>query len=64
MVHAKLDLTRRGLPMSLFTLVNMTCTGFGPMISGWIEYDPRLQWRWIQWLHAMLLFPFDLYLVF
>ncbi|KAI9573838.1 major facilitator superfamily domain-containing protein, partial [Boletus coccyginus] len=43
----------RGLPMSLFTLVNMTCTGFGPMVSGWIEYDSRLQWRWIQWLHAI-----------
>ncbi|KAH0836438.1 major facilitator superfamily domain-containing protein [Lanmaoa asiatica] len=43
----------RGLPMSLFAIVNMTCTGFGPMVSGWVEYDPRLQWRWIQWLHAI-----------
>ncbi|KAG6374745.1 major facilitator superfamily domain-containing protein [Boletus reticuloceps] len=25
----------------------------GPMVSGWIEYEPRLQWRWIQWLHAI-----------
>ncbi|KIJ65179.1 hypothetical protein HYDPIDRAFT_167441 [Hydnomerulius pinastri MD-312] len=43
----------RGLPMAFFTLVNMTCTGFGPMVSGWVELDPRLQWRWIQWLHAI-----------
>ncbi|KAF8552705.1 MFS general substrate transporter [Imleria badia] len=43
----------RGFPMSIFTLVNMTCTGFGPMVSGWVEYDSRLQWRWIQWLHAI-----------
>ena len=25
------------------------------MVSGWIERNPHLQWRWIQWLHAMLL---------
>ncbi|KAF8141955.1 major facilitator superfamily domain-containing protein [Boletus edulis] len=43
----------RGFPMSFFTFVNMACTGFGPMVSGWIEYEPRLQWRWIQWLHAI-----------
>lgn len=57
MVNAEPDLIRRGLPMSLFSLVNMTCTGFGPMVSGWIEFDPHLQWRWIQWLHAMLHSP-------
>lgn len=53
-IDTQLDLIRRGPPMSFFTLVNMTCTGFGPMVSGWVEYDPHLQWRWIQWLHAML----------
>ncbi|KAH7885788.1 major facilitator superfamily domain-containing protein [Phlebopus sp. FC_14] len=47
------DPTERGFPMSFFTLVNMTCTGFGPMVSGWIELAPRLQWRWIQWIHAI-----------
>ncbi|KAI9573830.1 major facilitator superfamily domain-containing protein [Boletus coccyginus] len=46
----------RGLLMSLFTLVNMTCTGFRLMVSGWIKYDSHLQWRWIQWLHAMFVF--------
>lgn len=54
LIDALLCFIRRGFPMSFFTLVNMTCTGFGPMVSGWVEYDPRLRWRWIQWLHAML----------
>ncbi|KAG9309457.1 major facilitator superfamily domain-containing protein [Chiua virens] len=45
--------TERGIPMSLFALVNMACTGLGPMVSGWVEHDPRLRWRWIQWLHAI-----------
>ncbi|KIK93695.1 hypothetical protein PAXRUDRAFT_144509 [Paxillus rubicundulus Ve08.2h10] len=56
--------TERGLPMSVFTFVNMACTGFGPMLSGWIEQDPRLQWRWIQWLHAVFSGVYFIILVF
>lgn len=45
--------------MAFFTLVNMTCTGFGPMVSGWVELDPNLEWRWIQWIHAMSVLPYS-----
>ncbi|KAG1746773.1 MFS general substrate transporter [Suillus paluster] len=43
----------RGQPMAFFTLVAVTGTGLGPVIAGIIEVDPRLGWRWIQWIHVM-----------
>ncbi|KAI0080216.1 MFS general substrate transporter [Panus rudis PR-1116 ss-1] len=43
----------RGLPMSLFAFSALAGTGFGPVFAGWIEMNPHLQWRWIQWLHLI-----------
>ncbi|KIJ65201.1 hypothetical protein HYDPIDRAFT_88764, partial [Hydnomerulius pinastri MD-312] len=43
----------RGMPMSIFALAAVGSTGLGPVIAGWIEADPRLEWRWIQWVHVM-----------
>ncbi|KAH7924304.1 MFS general substrate transporter [Leucogyrophana mollusca] len=43
----------RGLPMSLFALAAVASTGLGAVIASWIEANPRLEWRWIQWIHAM-----------
>ncbi|KAH7908593.1 MFS general substrate transporter [Hygrophoropsis aurantiaca] len=43
----------RGLPMALFSLAAVASTGLGALIAGWIEVNPHLQWRWIQWIHAM-----------
>ncbi|TFK39513.1 MFS polyamine transporter [Crucibulum laeve] len=44
----------RGLPMSLFSLVAVGGNGIGPFIAGWIEMNPKLGWRWIQWVQMMI----------
>ncbi|KAJ3570415.1 hypothetical protein NP233_g4421 [Leucocoprinus birnbaumii] len=57
----------RGLPMSIFSIVALAGNGFGPLIAGWIELNPRLQWRWIQWIQLIyagtyvILIPFILH---
>ncbi|KAG1743115.1 MFS general substrate transporter [Suillus lakei] len=43
----------RGQPMAFFALVAVAGTGLGPVIAGVIEANPRLGWRWIQWVHVM-----------
>ena len=48
---------RRGLPMSVFALIALGGTGFGPVYSGWIEMNPKLEWKWIQWIHMMQVIP-------
>ena len=42
--------SERGLPMALFAFMAMLGTGLGPAIFSWVEANPRLQWRWIQWI--------------
>lgn len=42
--------------MAFFALIAVAGTGLGPLIAGVIESDPRLGWRWIQWVHVMLVF--------
>ncbi|KAG2346790.1 MFS general substrate transporter [Suillus weaverae] len=44
----------RGLPMAVFSMVNMVTTGLGSIISAWLELDPHLQWRWIQRIQAIV----------
>ena len=39
--------------MSLYSLCAIGSVGLGPVAAGWIEMNPRLQWRWIQWIHMM-----------
>jgi len=39
--------------MSLYALAIVASTGLGPTIAGWIEANPSLEWRWIQWVHVM-----------
>ncbi|OAX41036.1 MFS general substrate transporter [Rhizopogon vinicolor AM-OR11-026] len=43
----------RGQPMAFFALACVAAQGLGPVIAGVIEADPRLGWRWIQWVHVM-----------
>ncbi|KAJ8591034.1 MFS general substrate transporter [Rhizopogon salebrosus TDB-379] len=43
----------RGQPMAVFTLASVAAQGVGPLIAGIIEADPRLGWRWIQWIHVI-----------
>ncbi|KAJ3888199.1 MFS polyamine transporter [Lentinula edodes] len=44
----------RGLPMSFFAVAAVGGTGFGPIYAGWVEMNPRLQWRWIQWIQMII----------
>ena len=39
--------------MSMFYVAAIGCTGLGPVAAGWIEMNPHLGWRWIQWIHFM-----------
>ncbi|THH11400.1 hypothetical protein EW146_g8061 [Bondarzewia mesenterica] len=39
--------------MSIFSVTAVGGTGIGPVAAGWIATNPRLQWRWIQWIHAI-----------
>ena len=49
----------RGLPMSVFAIMIMAGPGIGCVAAGGIEQNPRLEWRWIQWIHVMcVLVPF------
>ncbi|KAF9078033.1 MFS polyamine transporter [Rhodocollybia butyracea] len=52
----------RGLPMSLFAVAAIGGTGFGPLYAGWVQMNPKLEWRWIQWIQ-MIITAFDLLLV-
>ncbi|KIM81228.1 hypothetical protein PILCRDRAFT_72078 [Piloderma croceum F 1598] len=44
----------RSLPMSIYSFAAVGGTGLGPVAAGWVEMNPRLQWRWIQWIHMIL----------
>ncbi|KAK7461799.1 hypothetical protein VKT23_008231 [Stygiomarasmius scandens] len=44
----------RGLPMSIFAFAALGGTGFGPLIGGWIEINPRLGWKWIEWIEMII----------
>ncbi|KAI0642409.1 MFS general substrate transporter [Trametes meyenii] len=43
----------RGVPMSVFAVMALTGPGIGCVASGWIEQNPHLEWRWIQWIHVI-----------
>jgi hypothetical protein len=38
------------MPMTVFAFCAMFGTGIGPVIMSWVEANPKLQWRWIQWI--------------
>ncbi|TFY78557.1 hypothetical protein EWM64_g5454 [Hericium alpestre] len=43
----------RGLPMAIFSLVALGGTAVGPIAAGWIDMNPHMGWRWIQWIHVI-----------
>ncbi|OAX33805.1 MFS general substrate transporter [Rhizopogon vinicolor AM-OR11-026] len=45
---------QRGFPMSLYSVGIVASLGLGPSIAGWIEANPSLGWRWIQWVHVIV----------
>src|SRR5258707_11537833 len=55
--------SRRSLPMSIYSLAAVGGTGLGPVAAGWVEMNPRLQWRWIQWIHMMFVVSFTTFLL-
>ncbi|KAF8836966.1 MFS general substrate transporter [Paxillus ammoniavirescens] len=44
----------RGFPMALFAIAAIGATGVGPLLAGWIESNNQLEWRWIQWISAIV----------
>ncbi|KAG1732375.1 major facilitator superfamily domain-containing protein [Suillus lakei] len=52
--HMAASSVRRGFPMSLYAFAVIASSGLGPMIAGWIEANSSLEWRWIQWIHAIV----------
>lgn len=44
---------RRSIPMSIFSLAAIGGTGLGAVMAGWVEMNPHLGWRWIQWIQMM-----------
>jgi MFS family permease len=52
-LRIKIFCRRRGIPMALFSLAAIGGAGLGPLMSGWIEVNPHLGWRWIQWIQMM-----------
>jgi hypothetical protein len=55
--YAKPVCNRRGVPMALFTLIVIAATGLAPVYAGWIEINPNLEWKWLQWVHMMQVKP-------
>ncbi|KIP03425.1 hypothetical protein PHLGIDRAFT_110854 [Phlebiopsis gigantea 11061_1 CR5-6] len=45
---------QRSLPMSIFSVGTIGFTGLGAVAAGWIEMNPHLGWRWIQWIHLIV----------
>lgn len=39
--------------MTLYSVFAFGGNGVGTLIGGWIEMNPRLQWKWIQWISLM-----------
>ncbi|KAJ6580957.1 MFS polyamine transporter [Mycena capillaripes] len=44
----------RGLPMAIFSLAAIGGTALGPLAAGWVEMNPKLGWRWIQWIQMII----------
>ncbi|WVW78489.1 hypothetical protein I302_100444 [Kwoniella bestiolae CBS 10118] len=45
----------RGLPSAIFAFSAIAGSGLGPFIFCWVESNPKLQWRWIWWIQAMMI---------
>jgi len=50
--------------MSAFAGASIASTGLGPVIGGFIEANPHLEWRWIQWVHAIVAGAYVLVVLF
>jgi len=50
--------------MSVYSAIALFATGFGAVIAGWIEANPKLEWRWIEWIYLILAGCFTICLYF
>ena len=46
--------SERGGKMAVFALMAVSGTAFAPVIFSWVEANPSLEWRWIQWIQIIL----------
>ncbi|TEB30611.1 MFS general substrate transporter [Coprinellus micaceus] len=44
----------RGVPMAIYSILAFGGTGIGTITAGWIEANPQLQWKWIQWIFMVV----------
>ncbi|KXN87633.1 Polyamine transporter 4 [Leucoagaricus sp. SymC.cos] len=44
----------RGPPMAVFSLCAVFSMGVAGVAAGWIEENPNLGWKWIQWIQLIL----------
>ncbi|KAJ7623748.1 MFS polyamine transporter [Roridomyces roridus] len=51
----------RGLPMAIFSVAAVGGSGIGPLVAGWIEANPKLEWRWIEWIQLILCGAYSLF---
>lgn len=40
--------------MAVFALMAITGTAVAPVFMSWVEANPRLEWRWIQWIQIII----------
>ncbi|KXN86715.1 Polyamine transporter 3 [Leucoagaricus sp. SymC.cos] len=40
----------RGLPMAFFSLISIFTLGVGPVMDGWVEMNPKLEWNRVEWI--------------
>lgn len=40
--------------MAVFALMAITGTALAPVFMSWVEANPRLEWRWIQWIQIIV----------
>ncbi|KAJ2923131.1 hypothetical protein H1R20_g13963, partial [Candolleomyces eurysporus] len=49
---------QRGLPMAFYSILAFSGNGVGTIAAGWIEANPKLEWKWIQWISMMFVHCF------
>jgi hypothetical protein len=43
--------------MALSSFASLVSVGIGAAVAAYIDTAPRMGWRWIQWVHCMLVKP-------
>lgn len=54
----------RGLPMAWFSIAAIFSLGLSPVMAGWVEMNPKLEWKWIQWIQMIFAVVFAFLVMF